>query len=135
MIFFLQMGYLENFARYLENFSGYLELLGGNSGNIFRRFYMIFVSRPNGNDDDNDVSGSQIMPTPKLKELVQFICGHPHLPKDGQPIKVRFTRSSLPDPESCFNIIKLPLAHPDYNVFKRAMHVAINCQHQGYGRG
>ena len=38
----------------LENFSRYLELLGGNSGKIFRRFYMIFVSRPNGNDDDND---------------------------------------------------------------------------------
>ena len=65
-----------------------------------------------GNDDDNDVSGSQIMSTPKLKELVQFICGHPHLPKVGQLIQVRFTRSSLPDPKSCFNIIKLPFGSP-----------------------
>ena len=29
--------------------------------------------------DKNDKSDSEIMVNPQLKELVQFICGHPHL--------------------------------------------------------
>ena len=37
--------YLEIFSRYLENISGYLEHFGGISRKIFRRFYVIFVSR------------------------------------------------------------------------------------------
>lgn len=84
--------------------------------------------------DEKDESDSEITVNPQLKELVQFICGHPHLPKCGV-IKVRVTRSSFPDAESCFNTIKLPLAHHNYTSFKRAMNIAINCQNQGYGRG
>ena len=90
--------------------------------------YALFIG------DEKDKSDSEITVNPQLKELVQFICGHPHLPKCGV-IKVRFTRSSLPDAESCFNTLKLPLAHHNYTSFKRAMNIAINCQNQGYGRG
>ena len=82
----------------------------------------------------NDKSDSEIMVNPQLKELVQFICGHPHLSKCGV-IKVRFTRSSSPDAESCFNTLMFPLAHLNCTSFKRAMNIAINCQNQGYGRG
>ena len=84
--------------------------------------------------DEKDKSDSEITVYPQLKELVQFICGHPHLPKCGV-IMVRFTRSSLPDAESCFNTLKLLLAHHNYTSLKRAMNIAINCQNQGYGGG
>lgn len=72
---------------------------------------------------------------PKLEELVQFIWGHPYLPSCGYSMKVRFTRGCFPDPESCFNTIKLPLAHSSYESFERAMDIAIKCQHVGYARG
>jgi len=85
--------------------------------------------------DENNEPQSEILANPPLKALVQFICGHPHLPKNGGVIKVRFVRSTLPDAESCFNTLELPLSHQDYSDFKRAMNVAINCQSQGYGRG
>ena len=85
--------------------------------------------------DENDKADSEILANPQLKELVQFICGHPHLPKSDNKIKVRFIRSSLPDAESCFNTLKLPVGHLDYSGFKQAMNMAINCQSQGYGRG
>ena len=39
--------YLEDFSRYLEIFWGYLDIFLRISGKIFRRFYVIFVSRPN----------------------------------------------------------------------------------------
>ncbi|XP_044167225.1 E3 ubiquitin-protein ligase UPL2-like isoform X1 [Acropora millepora] len=90
-----------------------------------------------GGDDNTEVDGSvsEIGLKPKLEELIQFICGHPYLPGCGDSIKVRFTRGSLPDPESCFNTLKLPLTHSSYDAFQRAMNIAINCQHEGYGRG
>ena len=69
--------------------------------------YALFIG------DEKDKSDSEITVNPQLKELMQFICGHPHLPKCGV-IKVCFTRSSLPDAESCFNTLKLPLAHHNY---------------------
>lgn len=84
--------------------------------------------------DENDKPDSEILANPQLQELVRFICGHPHLPRS-DVIKVKFTRTSLPDAESCFNTLKLPLGHQDYSGFKRAMNIAINCQNQGYGRG
>ena len=78
---------------------------------------------------------SEVRAKPKLKELVQFICGTPHLPSGHQKIKVMFTRGSLPDPETCFDTIKLPLSHSCYIDFERAMNLAVNCQHVGYSRG
>ena len=39
-------GQLEKFSRYLGIFLGYLEISSRNSGNIFRPFFEIFVSRP-----------------------------------------------------------------------------------------
>lgn len=90
--------------------------------------YALFIG------DEKDKSDSASTVNPPLKELVQFICGHPHLP-NCRVLKVCFTRSSLPDAESCFNTLKLPLAHHNYTSFKRAMNIAINCQNQGYGRG
>lgn len=81
-------------------------------------------------DDDNDVSLSEITTKPKLKDLVKFVCEHPYLPNNGLSLRVVFTRSTLSDAESCFNLIKLPLPNTTYEEFKKAMHVAINCQHQ-----
>ena len=69
---------------------------------------------------------SEVAVTPKLNDLIHFVCGHPHVPKGGGLIKVRFTRASLPDAESCFNTVKLPRHHQDYHSFRRAMNVAIN---------
>ena len=65
-------------------------------------------------DDDNDVSLSEIITKPKLKDLVKFVCGHPYLPNDGLSLRVVFTRSTLPDAESRFDLIKLPLPHTTY---------------------
>lgn len=62
------------------------------------------------------------------------MCGSPYLPTDGL-IKVKFTASTLPDPEACFSTIKLPLSNSDYRSFETSMNIAVNCQHTGYGRG
>ena len=83
-------------------------------------------------DCNSTLDRSEVGAKPKLKELVQFICGTPNLPSGNQKIKVKFTRGSLPDPETCFDIIKLPLCYID---FERAMNLAVNCQHVGYARG
>lgn len=50
-------------------------------------------------------------------------------------LKISFTNSTLSDPESCFSTIKLPLHENDYQAFETSMNIAVNCQHQGYGRG
>ena len=97
---------------------------------------IIIIIRSTGDDNPEvDDSVSEIGLRPKLEELVQFICGHPYFPDCGDSIKVRFTRVSLPDPESSFNTLKLPSTHTSCDAFQRAMNIAINCQHEGYGRG
>lgn len=94
-----------------------------------------YVNMLNNEDYNQHGTRSAITSQPKLKDLVQFICGSPHLPSDGKGIKVKFTNGQLPDAESCFSTIKLPLNNSNYDDFCRNLNIAINCQHQGYGRG
>ena len=96
---------------------------------------MIFLFGSFTGDNNQETNCSEVAVIPKLNDLIQFICGHPHVPKGGDLIKVKFTRAFLPDAESCFNTIKLPRHHQDYLCFRKAMNVAVNCQNQGYGRG
>lgn len=84
-------------------------------------------------DDEQELSS--LKKRPKLKELLQFITGQQNLPRDGQLIKVQFFDSTLPDAESCFKKILLPTLHTTHESFQSAMTIAVNCQHQGYGRG
>lgn len=86
----------------------------------------------NAGDNDGDESDT-LRSLPKLEELVQFTCGSPHLPTNWTKIRVQFTMGDLPD--ACFSILKLPLNHPTLNEFVKKMNIAINCQHQGFGRG
>ena len=71
---------------------------------------------------------------PKLQDLLQFICGSLFLLSD-RLLKISFTNSTLSDRESCFSTIKLPLHKNDCQAFETSMNIAVNCQHQGYGRG
>lgn len=102
---------------------------------LYKYELLMFLLNISPGDRDSTVDRSEVGAKPKLKELVQFICGTPHLPSGNQKIKVKFTRGSLPDPETCFDIIKLPLSHSCYTDFERAMNLAVNCQHVGYARG
>ena len=95
----------------------------------------MFLLNISPGDSNSTLDRSEVGEKPKLKELVQFICGTPHLPSGNQKIKVKFARGSLPDPETSFDIIKLPLSHSCYIDFERAMNLAVNCQHVGYARG
>lgn len=85
-------------------------------------------------DGQAEATAQLCMELPRLKDLLQFICGSPYLPCDGL-IKISFTNSTLPDSESCFLTMKLPLLNNDYREFENSMNIAINSQHQGYGRG
>ena len=75
---------------------------------------------------------SELKSTPSLNELVLFIFGQPVLHME---IIVKFINGYFPDPDSCFGMISLPLIHSTYEDFCKAMNVAINSEHVGYGRG
>ena len=101
--------------------------------NLCRKFNiypLCFIVGDNDNEMDAGLRG-----LPKLEHLLQFTCGSPYIPSNGEKINVQFTMGDLPDPDACFGILKLPLNHLTSNKFMKNMNIAINCQHKGFGRG
>ena len=74
---------------------------------------------------------------PTLKQVVQFVAGHPYVPS--AKLNITFATASskavYPDADSCFFSLQLPVCYTSYEEFRKAMNTAISCQYEGYGRG
>lgn len=73
-----------------------------------------------------------------LGDLLQLWTGWPSLPTMGEKLNVAFLTNDshivLPAVDYCFNSIKLPTTHENYEAFKRIMDTAIGYGKVGCGR-
>jgi hypothetical protein len=72
-----------------------------------------------------------------LEDLVQFWTGWPSLPTMGEELSVSFLPKEghvLPAVDFCFRQLKLPIAHEDYEEFKKSMDTSIKYAKVACGR-
>ena len=72
-----------------------------------------------------------------LQDLLQLWTGWPSLPTMGEKLNVSFLTNSsnvMPAIDYCFNSLKIPTVHEDYDAFKRVMDISIGYGKVGCGR-
>ena len=65
---------------------------------------------------------------------MQFVYGDPLPPTKSLTVKFGRQDSKLPDVDSCIAVIMLPIAHDNYEDFKKAFDSTLSIQATAYGR-
>ena len=79
---------------------------------------------------DANVDNDALAYIPSTEKVCQFVFGEPLL-KTSIKVKFRQGGNTLPDAESCFGIIILPVCHEDYKDFKNVLDAVLST---GYGK-
>lgn len=79
---------------------------------------------------DANVDNDALAYIPSTEKVCQFVFGEPLL-KTSIKVKFRQGANTLPDAESCFGIIILPVCHEDYKDFKNVLDAVLST---GYGK-